>query len=280
MVNNTVVVGVTDASASRRAAAWAIDRAADRHERVALVAVVGGALGVVGEGPILEAGMRRAADLLERHAVTARERGVIVTTRVARGNPVSRLIDASRDSTLLVIGSDYRGPNAGPERGPHGIRIAAGAHCPVAVVPDLDLSGRSGIVVGVDGSDASEAAIAFAAAEADRTGEHLTAVSAWMPIPLPLDMHGYPGDYLENMQRLTEESAAISLAGLRQQYPDQDLRRVVERGFPAAVIGRLAADARMTVVGSHGRGALGRFLLGSVSQQVLARLATTTVVVR
>lgn len=279
-MNETVVVGITEASAARRAAAWATDRAADRRDRLALVAVVGGALGVVGEGPILEAGMRRAAELLEQQAVRARERGVVVATRVVRGDPVARLVEASRAGALLVIGSDYRGPDSGPRRGPHGIRIAAGAHCPVAVVPDIDLSARSGIVVGVDGSEASEAAVVFAAAEADRRGEPLTAVSAWTPLPLPLDMRDYPGEYLENMQRLTEEAAAISLAGLRQEYPDLELRRVVERGFPEVVIRRLALGACMTVIGSHGRGPLGRFLLGSVSQLVLEHLATTTVVVR
>ena len=36
----------------------------------------------------------------------------------------------------------------------------------------------------------------------------------------------------------------------------------------------------MTVVGSHGRGAFKRFLLGSISHEVLSRLATVTAVVR
>ena len=76
---------------------------------------------------------------------------------------MSTLIDASEEADLLVIGSDYTG-TGGPARGAHGVRIASGAHCPVVVVPDLEVAGRAGIVVGVDGSPISEQAIAFAAA--------------------------------------------------------------------------------------------------------------------
>ena len=54
----------------------------------------------------------------------------------------------------------------------------------------------------------------------------------------------------------------------------------MERGYPSQVINARAQGARLAVVGTRGRGALARFLLGSVSQEVLARLATVTAVVR
>jgi nucleotide-binding universal stress UspA family protein len=282
-MNEKILVGVTDAKVSRRAVDWAADRAAKHGDRLELISIIGGAVGVVGEGEVIDHATRLTQDMLghEAECARARARGMQVQTRIERGKPVEELIEASKEAALLVIGSDYRGPESGPARGPHGIRITAGAYCPVAVVPDLDLTGRSGVIVGVDGSEVSEFAIAFAAAEADRSGEPLTAVSTWSPVALPLYLRSYPDDYLQIMQKLTEEALGISIAGIPQVYPDLEVRRVVERSSgPETVINRLASQARLTVIGSHGYGRVGRFLLGSTSEQVLARLATTTVVVR
>jgi len=275
-----IVVGVTSAPAARRAVDWAAQRAADRRMALELLAVVGGAIGAVGEASVLDSALAGAHELVEAEAERVRALGIEVRTRVERGNPVAKLLDAANDAALLVIGSDYRGPGSGPARGAHGVRIAAGARCPVVVVPDLDFSGRSGIVVGVDGSPVSEQAVAFAAAEADRLGERLIAVSVWTPLEAPGNMGVYPIEYLENMAALTEEAQAVALAGLRQQYPDLEIERRVERGYPSQIINQLAANARLAVVGSHGRGALARFLLGSISHEVLARLATVTAVIR
>lgn len=244
------------------------------------MSIVGGATGTVGEGPVVEQALALTQTMLDREVERVRARGIAADTRVGRGNPVEELIDASMVFDLLVIGSDHRGPDTGTRRGPHGIRIAAGAHCPVAVVPDIDIVGRRGVIVGVDGSPASERAVEFAAAEAVRAGDQLTAVTTWSTVPLPVGMHGYPSTYLSGMQKIAEETLSIALAGIGQKYPDLIVHRVVERGDADAAINRLAATARLAVVGSHGRGAIARFLLGSTSQEVLARVVTTTVVVR
>lgn len=280
MSDSRIVVGITEAPVSRRALDWAVQRATDRHQSLELVSIVGGAVGVVGEKAVVEQAMDANRQLLEAEALRIADRGVGTTVRVDHGNPVTKLIDASKDAALLVIGSDYRGPKAGPARGAHGVRIAGGAHCPVVVLPDLDLTDRAGVVAGVDGSEVSEHALRFAAAEADRLGEPLTLVTAWTPIVTPHNSGVYPDDYLRNMQALAEESLALAAAGLRQDYPDLVVDRHVEEGYPSAVINRLAGTARLAVLGTHGRGAVARFLLGSISEEVLGRLATATAIVR
>ncbi|WP_298944472.1 universal stress protein [uncultured Microbacterium sp.] len=273
-----IIVGVSGAPVSDRAVDWAVARGRARGQSVELLAVVGGVVGAVGEASVLERAMAAAQGMLDEQAARA---GGGTATRVLAGNPVAHLIDASKDAALLVLGSDYRGPESGPARGAHGIRIAAGAHCPVVVVPDIDVDDRAGVVIGLDGSAVSERALAFAAGEADRLGEKLIAVSVWTPLTAPRNaLAVYPEMYLANMQAVTEEMQGLALAGLASEYPDLVIERVVERGYPSHIINAHAARARLIVLGSHGRGALARFLLGSISQEVLERLATVTAVVR
>jgi len=277
----TIVVGVTGAPVTQKAVDWAIARAAERRQSVELVSVVGGAIGTVGEDDVLNEALDATKALLDAEAERVSAAGVPVSTRVEAGNPVAALVKASEDAGLLVIGSDYRGPGEGRARGAHGIRIAAGAKCPVVVVPDFDTSQGRGVVVGLDGSEVSEAALRFAATEADRLDEPLIVVSVWTPLQAPRnDLAVYPELYLTNMQAATEEIQALALAGIRSDFPDLQVERKVERGYPSQVINETAQGARLTVVGTHGRGAIARFLLGSISHEVLARLATVTAVVR
>lgn len=279
-----IVVAVTGAPVSERAVRWALQRAQAAppgSQGLELVSVVGGALGTVGEAELIAQAVADTEALLDRLAAPVRDAGIAVMTRVETGNPVSRLIDASVDASLLVLGSDYRGSGEGPARGAHGIRIVAGAACPVVVVPDTALVGRCGVVVGIDGSPVSEHALRFAAREADRLGEPLIAVSVWTPIEAPRNgLAVYPEMYLTNMQAATEEMQAVALAGLAVDFPDLVVERIVERGYPSRVIASRALTARLAVVGTHGRGALARFLLGSISQEVLSHLTSVTAVVR
>lgn len=275
-----IVVGATDTSAGRRAIAWAAQRAAEREQTLVLFGIVGGAIGAVGESAVVGAAVEATSAFLEEQAGALAEHRLAVEVRVEVGNPVSLLIEATEDAALLVIGSDYQGPGQGPARGTHGVRIAAGSHCPVVVVPDAELLDRTGVVVGVDGSPVSEAAVRFAASEADRLSTPLIAVAVWTPVAMPRNSGAYPQEYLDSMQGTTEETLALALAGLRQDYPDLQIDARAVRGYPSQVINELAATARLAVVGSHGRGVIARFLLGSISHEVLSRLVTATAIVR
>lgn len=279
-MHRLIAVGVTEAAASLRAFEWATRRARDLHDRLLLVSIVERGAGVGGEAALVEAAVGAAERVLDERAALARARGVDVTGRLVRGRPLEQLVEVSHGADLLVIGSDHTGQRHAGSRGLRGIRVSAGAHCPVVVIPDMDLDDRFGVVVGVDGSEVSEHAIRFAAREAERMQESLTAVAAWSPFAVPLEVRSYPEDYLINMQALTEEALGLSLAGLREDYPDLQLRSVVEAGYPAELISREAARARLAVVGSHGRGRLARYLLGSTSQMLLERMPTAVAIVR
>ncbi|QAY59249.1 universal stress protein [Microbacterium protaetiae] len=279
-MSEKIVVGVSTAPVAERVVAWAAQHAKALGQSVELVTVVGGAVGAVGEDGVAQTAQGAAQKVLDVHAATMREAGVDAATRVERGNPVEILVEASESAALLVIGSDSKGPGSGSVRGAHGIRISAAAHSPVVVVPDFDVSGRSGVVVGTDGSEVSAGALRFAAAEAARTGEVLTAVSVWTPMPIPGPLSGYPEPYLDDMQGVTAEILRNVLADVRSQHPDLEIVERVECGYPSTIITELAQEARLAVVGSHGRGAFARLLLGSISHEVLARLGTVTAIVR
>lgn len=279
-MSEKIVVALAAAPVSERVIAWAQQHAKALGQSVELVTVVGGAVGAVGEDSVAQTAHDVAQQMLDTHAAHLRDAGVDVTTRVERGNPVAVLVDASEDAALLVIGSDYKGPGSGSVRGAHGIRISAAAESPVVVVPDFDVSGRSGVLVGTDGSDVSAAAVRFAAIEAARLGEPLTAISVWTPMPIPGPLSGYPEPYLDDMQGVTAEILRGALAEVRAQHPGLEIIERVECGYPSTIITELAQDARLAVVGSHGRGAFARLLLGSISHEVLARLSSVTAIVR
>ncbi|WP_336630502.1 MULTISPECIES: universal stress protein [unclassified Microbacterium] len=282
-MNNTIIVGVKDAQVGSHAVDWAAARADARRQALELIAIVGGAVGAVGEESIVAEASAASQELLDEQIerVRAAYPTLAVSTRVSTGDPVRVLNEASRVAVLLVIGSDYRGQTEGPARGVHGIRIAAGSSCPVVVVPAAETGERRGVVVGIDGSSTSEHALRFAADEADRLGETLIAVSVWTPLTAPRNaLAVYPDMYLANMQAATEEVLALALAGVAVDHPDLVVERRAVRGYPSHVLSEAATDARMIVVGTHGRGALARFLLGSISQEVLSRLTTVTAVVR
>jgi nucleotide-binding universal stress UspA family protein len=131
------------------------------------------------------------------------------------------------------------------------------------------------IVVGVDGSPTSLAALRFAHRQARLTGAELHAVTTWA-YPLSFDDPVDPTDWQANAETildtaLGEALAASDAAGV--------LRHVAE-GHPAGVLLASVEAADLLVVGSRGHGGFAGMLLGSVSQHVAAHSPCPVVVVR
>ena len=140
-------------------------------------------------------------------------------------------------------------------------------------------SARSGIVVGVDGSDQSICALTWAAREARRRGTPLHVVTAYtVPIFAASSMDaGYTAiddAVIRDGARSVQEKslARISPRGL-------EIIPRVESGDAAAVLLELSEDAELMVVGSRGRGGFVGRLLGSVSSALPAHAKCPTVIV-
>jgi nucleotide-binding universal stress UspA family protein len=138
------------------------------------------------------------------------------------------------------------------------------------------------IVVGVDSSHGSKAALGWALAQARLTGAAVEAVAAWQQpatyeysygsIPFPS-----PGDSIAAAAEkvLTETVAAV--VGTKDE--PVDVRIKVAHGPAAQVLLEAAVGAELLVVGSRGRGAFAGMLLGSVSQHCIQHAPCPVIVV-
>jgi nucleotide-binding universal stress UspA family protein len=135
------------------------------------------------------------------------------------------------------------------------------------------------IVVGVDGSESSLAALRWAVRQAELTGAPLEIVSAWEgPVsywgwvtPLPSDYD--PAD--ETRRQLDKAVSAVLTPG-----EAIEVRRSVIEGHAAPVLEELSKTADLVVVGSHGRGEYVGMLLGSVGEHCVTHCHCPVVVIR
>jgi len=136
----------------------------------------------------------------------------------------------------------------------------------------------SGIVVGVDGSSESIAALRFAVDEGVLRQTDVLALYALEVPTLPWPgLTGLVGTALEEANRVFNHAIEEAFGGTVPATPFA--RRVVEKA-PAEALVEAAADADLLVVGSRGHGGFAGLLLGSVGQQVAHHAACPVAIVR
>jgi nucleotide-binding universal stress UspA family protein len=144
------------------------------------------------------------------------------------------------------------------------------------------------IVVGVDGSPSSRAALRWAVGEAALRDATVVAVHAWSFVPpAPLAEPGMmPIGALDLTGQLEAERRAAQAeldAALADAFPDGTPEGVEPKlvdGEPAGVLEAEASGADLVVVGSRGRSGLAYVLLGSVSRHVVDHAPCPVVVVK
>ena len=134
------------------------------------------------------------------------------------------------------------------------------------------------IVVGVDGSESSLEALAWAARQAHFTGSTLEIVTAWewpasygWAVPVPDDF-----DPEEDVRASTEAAAER----VRATYPDVRIDPRVVRGHPAPILVEASKGADLLVVGSRGHGEFVGMLLGSCGEHCASHAHCPVVVFR
>jgi nucleotide-binding universal stress UspA family protein len=204
---------------------------------------------------------------------------VAVSQEVTTGMPAALLVSLSAEAQLAVVGHRGLGGFAGLVIGSVGTALAAHAACSVVVVRGPDATRQDGpIVVGLDGSPQSEAALAFAVEAAVARRVPLRAVRAWLDPAVPYVVTG-PADWDEEVRR-QQGLLSEQLVEWREKYPDLRVEPVLMQDRPAHALAQSTGGAQLVVVGSRGRGGLTGMLLGSVSQAMLQHAECPVAVVR
>jgi nucleotide-binding universal stress UspA family protein len=297
-----VVVGVDGSAASRDVLVSALVAAARRGADLEVVSSVAVELCYVGEAPMVlpdlgelrsEASdrVRALVDEVRADAAVSAVPGVrntAVRLTVSERPPAPDLVDRSRNAILLVVGSRGRGAVRSALLGSVALSCATHAACPVVIVRPSPVATHipPRVVVGVDGSSGSRAALAAAVEEAALVGGEVEAVSTFVLTDYWTDLSSVVVPPLENIRgRLREQVVDLVDAVLAERSDGgaagaPDVRIEVLEGPPGEVLTERSLAAHLLVVGSRGRGAFRALLLGSVALHCAVRAECPVMVVR
>ncbi|WP_020672496.1 universal stress protein [Amycolatopsis nigrescens] len=284
-----VVVGYDGSEGARAAVRWAGTEARRRDRLLLIVHVFEGARPLMAESrPVADPGVVQARPELEQRLAELADQcrhehpGLEVSGVLLDGAPDEALLSFADEAEpeLLVFGSS--GLTALP-------RVLLGSTTAELVrklrQPVVAVRGRSDtegpVVVGVDGSPTSERAIEFAFDFAARHQAPLQAVHASSDWPLELLTAApfTPGGAAYADQS-TRDAARRQVDAHAVRYPAVPVDWVSVADRPALALLEKAEQASLVVVGSHGRGAVRRALLGSVSHAVLYHAPCPVAVLR
>jgi nucleotide-binding universal stress UspA family protein len=282
-----IVVGVDESSAATIAVQWAAREAELRNIPLTLVHAVSPEV-ATWPNVRLSAGLARWQRDHGRRLV---DEAVKLVDKVSRGGgpvevhsevlpsaAIPTLIDLSKSAELVVTGC--RGSKQWPGRliGSVSSGLLRYARCPVAIIheddPPISDGGHAPVLVGVDGSPASEFATAIAFDEAARRKVGLIALHAWSDA----DLSEWPETDWPATQSVAAQVLAERLAGWQERYPEVSVERTVVCDKPARQLVERSEDAQLLVVGCRGRGGFAEILVGSVSEAV-AQMARAPVIV-
>jgi nucleotide-binding universal stress UspA family protein len=287
-----VVVGLDDSAGAHAALGYAFTAAARRQADLDIITAYPVNLPWAWEATIdvpdvegFRAELVRRAEA--RRAEVGRDAPSVkdVTARVlvARGPAAEVLVEQSEDADLLVVGSRGRGRVRSAVLGSVALRCLTAARCPVVVVHEAEDRGAPAprpaaegpqgtrVVVGVDGSAESAAAIRAALREACELRATVEAVAAFSLADVWLDAYGVApptaddvrSRVVDRLNAMVGKARAELSAELGSRLPA--VRPSVVEGPAAHVLLDRSREASMLVLGNRGHGAVRGLLLGSVA---------------
>jgi nucleotide-binding universal stress UspA family protein len=265
-----VVVGVDDGPDARRALWWAAAEAERREAPLHLLHALAPARREVPRRIGEQRWLRARADRLVSEAAECASRcsTVPLSTEVVESAAEPALVTASVDALMVVVGA--RGHSLGYHVlvGSVSLHLAHYAQAPLVTVREqADPTSRQ-VVVGVDGSAESAAALRFAFETASAQRLPLVALHGWRS---PAQE---PGD---------ETAAAVldeAVAAWATRYPVVPATAKVMAGRADRLLIEASAHARLVVVGARGRNSRAEVRLGPVSEAVLHHARSPVAIAR
>ena len=288
VVHGTVVVGVDGSEAGSAALLWAVRAAALEGRGLTIVHATGfaGAMDDLGDVLASERGLLSVGRSIVREAVRearAADWTVGVESVVTTGDPSTMLVEASETAAMVVLGARGRRAVVSALLGSVSAPVIREAACPVVVVRSAADVLRDGpVVVGVDGTPASTAAVEHAFHAASVRGRPLTVLHATWDlrehVSSVVDLRTYAQKV--NLSEEEERLVAETMAGLGEKYPDVAVTEMYRRGDPVHQLVEASRAASLVVVGTRGRRLVRSRLLGSVSRGVVERAECPVAVLR
>jgi nucleotide-binding universal stress UspA family protein len=289
-IRRTVVVGVDGSTSALRAVRWGAAEAARRQEALRLVTAFGWVVHHLPARPGIEDSYRdtllaRAREhLAEAGRVAEREgAGIEIETQLIEGSPIQVLGSEAGRAQLLVLGDRGLTRVEGLLVGSVTIGLATHAACPVVVVRgderDPSEAASLPVLVGVDGSSTSDAAIGFAFEAAAAGGVSLVALHTWSDMMFDPSLAGVVADW-DVVERAERRVLSEQVGGWAAKFPDTPVELLVRRDQPAHSLLAEAARAQLVVVGCRGHGQFVGMVLGSVSNALMHRAPCPVAVVR
>ncbi|WP_353950380.1 universal stress protein [Knoellia sp. S7-12] len=278
-----IVAGIDGSAHGWAALAWAAERASELKIPLHLVHAFAPDIPMLGFGTtdqssILAEGRRLLATATARaHATNP---ALTVTTSLPPGYASRALVGASHSATMVVLGAVGHGLLSRATIGAVAQQVAAHATCPVVIVGHEGRSERNHrrVVVGVDGSSSSNAALHTAFDYAATRESELVVVHAWeakgIKDPTLETDSSWPAYESHLEQAVTREIASSSA-----EHPAVKVHHDVVRSSPVAALIQAADTADLVVVGARGTGGFAGLHLGSVSGRLLGRTDCPLVIV-
>jgi len=288
MTERDIVVGVDGSESSKEALRWALAEAVRNSESVHVISTWSYPWIVAAPAPIGTAGpppeeMEVAAEagLTAIVETVAGDTDVALTQEVLQGDAASALLDASDDANLLVVGSRGQSAFKRAVLGSVSSKVVAHAECPVLVVPQgatPDDSERV-IVVGVDGSPNSEAALRWAI---ERAAPGLDEVRATHIVHNPARRNVDRAlELVDHEVQAAAEALApvVDPAGALANSRGVRFSMDIVAGDAREVLFERGVAADMVVVGVRGEGGIGSMVMGSVATYLVHHLPGAIAVV-